>query len=352
MRTFLRLMALLITLLAVFMLPFALFGFEIGQILFSPAAMLDLVASEVIGPSPTNVLSETLLEALPEEWGINSESMLGKALISATRQPGANTTLLPMDLQIEYAAQGLDSFYAWLDGPEPLPVLELDMVPLKSHLNQSAEPLVGDVLELLPLCSAEESLALLATLFDALLGGEATLDSLPPCLPAVIPAETVAPAAGELLRSQIALIPDSVVLENLVQASSERMLQIKNRLLLAEGALRWGWLPVFFLLLIAALLGGQTSDGIAFWLGGSLIAGGILTYLITLVPIGWWLALILPQLRNWPLILQVPGAALSGLIVDMAADSTVWWAVGLAIGGIVLLILGLLFHRFAKKPAF
>jgi hypothetical protein len=257
-----------------------------------------------------------------------------------------------MDLQIEYAAQGLDSFYAWLDGPEPLPILELDMVPLKSHLNQSAEPLVTDVLELLPLCTAEESLSLLATVFDALLGGEATLDSLPSCLPAVIPAETVAPAAGELLRSQIALIPDTVLLENLVQTSPERMQQIKNRLLLAEGALRWSWLPVLFLLLIAALLGGQTSDGIPLWLGGSLLAGAVLTYLITLVPIGWWLALILPQLRSWPLVLQVPGAALSGLILDMAADSTVWWAAGLALAGSFLLLLGMILRRSTKRPAF
>lgn len=352
MRTFLRLMALLITLVALFVLPFALFGFEIGQILFSPPAMLDLIASEVIGPSPTNVLSETLLESLPAEWGLNSESMLGQALLSATGQPTAQTTLLPMDLQIEYAAQGLDSFYAWLDGPDPLPTLELDMVPLKAHLNQSAEPLVSDVLELLPLCTAEESLALLATVFDALLGGEAKIDALPPCLPAVIPVETVAPAAGELLRSQIALIPDGVVLENLVQTSPERMQQIKNRLLLAEGALRWSWLPVLFLLLIAAVLGGQTADGIPFWLGGSLIAGALLTFLITLVPTGWWLAIILPQLRNWPLVLQVPGAALSGLIFAMAADATVWWAVGLAAVGIILLIVGFFLRQTSKKPAF
>ena len=61
-------------------------GFQIGQIVFSPEAMLNLVAVEVIGPSQTNVMAETLLKSLPAELGINNESTLGKALSSAAAQ--------------------------------------------------------------------------------------------------------------------------------------------------------------------------------------------------------------------------------------------------------------------------
>lgn len=352
MRTFLRLIALIITLIAVLMLPFALFGFQIGQIIFSPQAMLNLVASEVIGPSQANIVAQTLLQSLPVEWGIDTQSTLGQALTAATQQTAVQTALLPMDLQIEYAAQGIDSFYTWMDSTDPMPILELDMLPLKSHYSQNAGSLVNNILTMLPLCTAEESLALVGTVFDALLGGEAVLETIPSCLPAIIPVETIAPAAGELLRGQIALIPDTVVLDNLVQATPQRMQEIKSSLQLTKGALQWSWLPILFLLLIAALVGGQTKEGVPAWFGSSLVAGGILTFLITLVPSSWWLALIIPQLTGWSLILQVPAVALSGLIFEMAGEATVWLAAAVAILGILFLFLAFFLRRSVKKSAF
>ncbi len=348
MRLFLRLIAILITLLAVLMLPFALFGLQIGQIIFSPERMLNLIASEVIGPNQGNIIAETLLQSLPGEWGIEPESTLGQALSLVTEQTAVQTSLLPMELQIEYAAQGINSFYSWLDGPNPMPLLALDMLPLKSHLAQSSEPLVNDIFSSLPLCTAEESLGLLSTVFDAILGGEAVLESLPTCLPAIVPVETVAPAAVELLRSQIALIPDSVVLDNLVQATPERMLEIKSNIQLTKGALQWSWLPILFLLLIAAFIGGQTVDGVPRWLGWSLLAGGVLTFLITLVPGRWWLNITLHLLVDWPLILQVPAVASSGLIFEMAGQATVWLAVALVILGILFIILAFFLQRNQK----
>ena len=111
----------------------------------------------------------------------------------------------------------------------------------------------------------------------------AILDTLPSCLPTIIPVETVAPAAGELLRQQLANIPDTIVLENLVQATPESMQELKGRLQLTKGALQWSWLPILFLLIIGALAGGQTQDGVPRWLGWSLVAAGVLIFLLTFI---------------------------------------------------------------------
>jgi hypothetical protein len=349
MRTFLRFIAAIITLIAVLLLPLSLFGFYVGQILFSPESMLNLVASQVIGPSQTNLLAETLLQSLPPQWGIDNDSTLGRALSSAVEQAEIQGTLLPLELQVEYAAQGINSFYSWLEGPDPMPVLELDMRPLKSHIHQNAGGVVNSVLDLLPVCTAEESLALAATLIDTVLGGEAILDSLPSCLPAIIPVETVVPAAIELLRQQLANIPDTVVLENLVQATPESMHELKGRLQLTKGALQWSWLPILFLLIIGALAGGQTRDGVPRWLGWSLVAAGILTFLVTLIPPSGWLAVTVPLLAGWPLILQVPVVAILGPLFEQAGQSTVWLAIALVILGIILLVLAVFLRRQEAK---
>ena len=351
MRPFLRLIAFLITLIAVFMLPVALFGFQIGQILFSQEAMLELVTGKNVGPAPADTISAALLQSLPEAWGIDAESTLGQALTVVTEQSAIPTAFLPMDLKSEYASQTLESFYTWLDGPEPLPVLRLDMLPLKSQLQQSAADLVNIVLEELPLCTAAESLSLLSTVFDAIVRGEAVLETMPSCLPAIIPAETVAPAASNLLQAQIGLIPDQVTLENLVRATPERMQEIKTSLQLTRRALQWSWLPILFLLLIAALAGGQTRGGVPRWLGWSLVAGGALTFLITLVPSRWWAAAAIPQLTSWPLILQVPAITLAPAIFATAAQATVWLAVALLIMGLLFLFLSYFLRRSAAKAA-
>jgi hypothetical protein len=350
MRTFLRFIAAIITLVAVLLLPLSLFGFQIGQILFSPESMLNLIAGQVIGPSQTNLLAETLLQSLPPQWGIEDDSTLGRALSTAVEQVEIQGTLLPMELQVEYAAQGLNSFYAWLEGPDPMPVLELDMQPLKSHIHQNADGVVNNVLDLLPICTAEESLAMAAMLIDALLGGEAILDTLPSCLPAIIPAETVAPAAGELLRQQLTNIPDTIVLENLVQATPESMQELKGRLQLGKAALQWSWLPILFLLIIGAFVGGQTRDGVPLWLGWSLVAAGVFTFLLTLIPPSGWLVVMVPQLAGWPLILQVPAVAMLGPLFEQAGQSTVWLAVALLCLGCILVLLAVLLRRREPKP--
>ncbi len=349
MRPFLRLIAFLITLIAVLLLPVVLFGFQIGQIVFSQEAMLGLVAGETAGPAPADTISQALLQSLPEAWGIDADSTLGQALSTFTEQSAIPTAFLPIDLKREYAAQTLKSFYAWLDGPEPLPVLRLDMLPLKTQLQQSAADLVNDILEKLPLCTAEESLGLLSTVFAAIMRGEAVLQTIPSCLPAIIPVETVAPAASKLLQAQIGLIPDQVILENVVRATPERMQEIKNSLRLTRSALQWSWLPILFLLLIAALAGGQTRDGVPRWLGWSLVASAALTFLITLVPSSWWAAAIIPQLTGWPLILRLPAITLAPAIFATAAQATLWLAVALLITGLLLLFLSFFLRQSPSK---
>jgi hypothetical protein len=349
MRTFLKLIAILITLIALLLLPFALYGFQVGQIIFSPQTMLNLIATEVIGPSQTNIITDTLLESLPAAWGIEDGSPFDQIVDEVIEHTARRTALLPLDLQIEYTAQTLNSLYGWLEGPDPLPVVTLNMVPLKSHLNRNAGTFANDILARMSVCSAEESLALLATVFDAVLSGEAILETMPPCLPAIIPVKTVAPAVDGLLRSQIRLIPETITLDNLVLATPARMQEIKSNLQLMKGLLQWSWMPVLFLLIIAALIGGQTRDGVPFWLGASLIIGSLLTFLITLVPARWWLAVSIPRLIGLPLILQVPAAVVSGPVFTMAAEATLWFAAALLILGVLFTILGFILRRPRPK---
>ncbi len=349
MRMFMRLIAAGITLIAIVLLPLALFGYQLGQTLYSPKAMLNLVATHVIGPSQSNLLTETVLRSLTAQLGLAEDSVVGGALVRAAEQTDLHASILPADLQLTYAAQGINAFYSWLEGPEPMPVLLLDMRPLKDHIGRNSSGLVETVLEQVPLCTAEESLGLAFGLLDSLLSGEAILESIPDCLPEILPMDAVAPAAGALLQQQLTIIPDSIVLDNLITASPESMIEIKERLQLTKGILQWSWLPFVFLLLIAALVGGQTSDGIPRWLGVSLLLTALSTFLFSLVPASWWVAAIGTQMTNWPILLKVPALAIMGTVFEQAQQSLFWFVIGMVILGVILFVLAAILGRRKTK---
>ena len=351
MRLFMRILAASIILIVVILLPLTLFAYQVGHILYSPKEMLNLFAVHVIGPSQSNLLTETILRSLPDQLGIAPDSIVGQTFSRAADQKELHGSILPSELQLAYAAQGINAFYNWLDGPDPMPVLELQMEPIKSYLGGNTAALVETVLEQIPVCTLDESLALASGFLGGLLSGEGVVDSIPPCLPALVPIDTIAPVAGELIRQQITLIPNTIVLDKLVTASPEYMLQLKGKLQLAKGVLQWSWLPFVFLLLIAAILGGQTNDGIPRWLGWSLILTSFSTFVFTLVPISWWLSATATRLADWPLLFRGPALVILDTVYSEAQKPLFWVAIVMMILGIVSLTMAFFIKRRQPKMA-
>jgi hypothetical protein len=351
MRPLMRTLAAGITLIVIFLLPLALFAFQVGQILYSPQAILNLVAVHIIGPSQSNLLTETLLRSIPSQLGIDDDTVVGKAFIQAAEQTELQASILPSDLQLTYAAQGINAFYSWLEGPDPLPVLALDMNPIKDHMGQNMAGLVQTVLEEVPTCTAEESLAMASDFLGAILSGEDALESMPACLPEIVPLDTIAPAASALVQQQVSLIPETIILDNLVSASPETMIELKERLQLTKGILLWSWLPFVFLLLIAAFVGGETRDGVPRWLGWSLIVTGFSTFLFSLIPASWWVTATAPLFVGWLLLFRAPALLVLGTVYNEAQQPLIWFALGMAILGIALLLLAAFLKRGQSKMA-
>lgn len=349
MRLFMRLIAAFIILIVVILLPLTLFAYQVGHILFSPQSMLNLVAEQIVGPSQSNLVTQTFLQSLPAELGIAEDSVVGKALANAAQRTDINSSLLPSDLQLIYAAQGINAFYDWLGSSDPMPVVRLDMAPFKAHLQDNTVELVGTILEGVPVCNGLESLSLATELLNAVLSGQAILDALPACLPEIIPLDSITPAIGGLLNEQINLIPQTIVLDNLFTASPEAMLKLKERLHLAQGIMLWSWLPFVFLLLIASFIGGQTKDGVPLWLGLSLILTAISTLVVSLIPPGWWLTATAPWLADWTIIFRVPALLILNSVYDEASQVLIWLAAGMVLVGILLILLAMIFKRRQPK---
>ncbi len=349
MRLFMRIIAAAITLIVVIFLPLSLFAYQVGNILFSPQSMLNLVAEHVIGPSQSNLLTETFLRSLPAEIGVAEDSIVGLAFNQAAERTDIHGSLFPAELQLTYAAQAINSFYEWLERPDPSPHLRFDMSPLKDHLQNNTVGIVQVVLQEVPVCTTTESLSLASELLGAILEGEVIFEELPTCLPEILPMETVIPAISGLLQQQVNLIPQSITFDSLITASPQSLAELKGRLQLAGGFLQWSWLPFAFFLLIASFVGGQTRDGVPRWLGWSLLLLGATTFIIGVIPVNFWLAITMPQLADWSPLFRLPAIFILGAVYDDARQGLFWFSLAMIIVGAGMLVLAMILKRSPAK---
>lgn len=351
MRLLLRIIAIMITLIVVFLLPISLFIFQVGNILFSPQSMLNLVADHVIGPSQSNLVTETFLRGLPAELEVPDDSIVGLALNQAADRTDIHGSLFPSELQLIYAAQGINAFYDWLDGPNPAPQLRLDMNPFKDHLQNNTVGIVQVVLQEVPVCTAAESIAAASELLGAILGGEVIFEDLPSCLPEILPMETVVPAVSDLLQQQINLIPQTITFDGLITASPQALVELKAQIQLAKGFVQWSWLPFVFLLIIASIIGGQSKDGIPLWLGVSLLLLAGSTFLTTLLPVNIWLAFSSPQLSDWSPLFRIPTLFILAAVYEDAGQGLLWFSLAMTLLGLGMILLALIIKRSQAKSA-
>lgn len=349
MRNFLRILALLMTLIVVLLIPFSLFGRAIGTNLSSPPTILNLLAENVVGPNLiVDIISDTIREA-PSRIGLANDSVLNPAFQYASEQRELYNLLLPPEIQIQYSAQLLENFFLWYNSSDPTPYLILDMRPYRNHIADSSPQIIASIINLLPACSAEESLGLAGSILSGLLSGEGTIEVMPTCIPPIVPLETIASGVVTLLRQQVRNIPETVIIDDLFEAPSASLLELKSRLHLLEGFLMWSWIPVLFLLLIAAYIGGQTLDGFLRWLGWSLLGSSISTLLFSFIPSTWWTAVVSLQIDDWPTLFERPATAFLFGLFELSKQPLLWFAFTFLVSGIILIVIGYFFRSRSQK---
>ena len=149
MRTFLRILALLLTIVVVVLIPLVIFSNQIGQNLFDPGTLLNLAAEKVIGPGLTIDIISNAIQKAPEALQLPPDSILVPVFHFASEQYDFYQLLFPQELQISYAAQFFENLFLWYRGSDPLPYLILDMRPFQDHLSQNSSRVIASLLQML-----------------------------------------------------------------------------------------------------------------------------------------------------------------------------------------------------------
>ncbi len=155
-----RITASLLAVLFVITLPFTVVGQSAAQMIFSPEAVTDLVASSLIG---SGFLERYLLEtAFPGDLAPGGEAdALGFAealqYLSPAERQMIIQQIVPDGWVEDQITTSVEAVFRWIDDESPVPEIKLDLVPIKDRLiDGGIEDFAEMVVDSWPSCSPEQ----------------------------------------------------------------------------------------------------------------------------------------------------------------------------------------------------
>lgn len=334
----LRFFALLIVGLGILLLPLMLLGRAAGDVVFSPETLLTLVAENALDDDTIQeVLKTTVIQKLDDE-SIPPDSELGKIVAYAVDFPQLRQTILPRELLVELARQTIINGFTWLDGPEVYPNFSYNFGQIKTHISSNGPEIVEATLNVLPSCTAEETLGLAAQLLGSLLGGGETAVTIPVCIPDQLPREPLIEFVGGVINEQASLLPENGTINPATNLSEASITRLKASLRLAQVVSRWGWVAPLTLLLVGVMLGYASGQSAFRWAGWSLLSAGLLTALISLAVYYFTPFMVESAARGAPALFYSPVKATVGAGIELMKRPLLWETAVQIVLGIVALI--------------
>lgn len=349
MREFIRVLSALTALLAALLLPLALFGYNFGQVAYSREALLAVVTTEAFS---LRVVEEARAAALADaaEGALTVDNLVVHTVASlAEVSPELRELLLPRAFLEELARQIIDDGFAWYEGTETVPVFALDLQPFTGYWRSNVPQMVDTTLALLPVCTPEEVANQFGSLLGSLLGGELRLDTMPTCVPEIVPVDLIAQPAEQLLYQQLEVLPESFTFDATLGLTPEGLTWLKSRLHTTELLMQWGAVFLLFLLFLGAVFAGSRLRDSLKWLGALLLLAAFLTLLLGGYILLLWQPTVFPFLSSWPDLLRLPLAAIFNGLVRQAAEPLLPQALFGFLLGLLLLLGGWLVGRTSGK---
>jgi hypothetical protein len=344
------LLALALALVVVLTLPLTVLAHDIGQVVFSPGELADLVVGRIVDSGwLKGIVRDRILfgELLPPDPGGGFN--LGEALryLEPTEVDRILDILLPPEWAGDQVSGILESLSAWLENAQPTPALSLDLQPLKDRLiSGGAAQLVEAIVDSWPACTTEQVNQMIA----AGVGGSET--PLFFCEPPEPHRSLLTTGATQTLVQQARALPSRLALGSAGTSqatpgmSLEQILAFKERIRLARALSGWGWiLPLSLLGLIMALVV-RSWRHLAKWWGTPLFVGGLLTLLILITFGGLANRYLLPALA-----LSTMPAVLSSMLTGVMEGLVAAVVRRLLLHGMVITLAGALLLLVSRGKA-
>ena len=281
-----KIAAIILLVIFVFGLPVSLFVKNVGDTLFSPEKIGELVVDNIISDTalPKSIKKAMVAQVRHGAAGFTLEQRL---MLSMTGSVDEREWVALLDLaipeqeRVELTAQATEAFFIWLDSDQAYPELVIPTGEYAAAFESHAEEIIPWVYDstLFPGCSEEQEARYARGEFGS------DLKSLISCRPAAESRAQLIPHAAELLRKEIQSqdIPQTVSLSeelNKAQLTPEKMSLQKKKINTLRTLTHGVWLLPLLLLSGALACAVRSCNALAAWLKWPLVATGLLGLLM------------------------------------------------------------------------
>ncbi len=345
-----RITASLLAVLFVITLPFTVVGQSAAQMIFSPEAVTDLVASSLIG---SGILERYLLEtAFPGDLASGGEAdalAFAEALqyLSPAERQMIIQQIVPDGWVEDQITTSVEAVFRWIDDESPTPEIKLDLVPIKDRLiDGGIEDFAEMVVDSWPSCSQEQ----INVMRKAAVRGEDLEFEL--CEPPEPFRTRGVEIASIVLYEWIRESPSSIAFQEEPDESLEEIMAFKDQIQFLRAVMRFGWFLPFTLLGLIMALTIRSLRNLGNWWGIPMTFGGSVTILTALIIAGSWKEAFIrnaPFLReSGEVIAQVARFALNELI-DSIVGRTFFFGLVIIALGVGMIIVSRLVRRDVSK---
>lgn len=314
-----RFFAWVIMIFVVLLMPLALFGRAVGQLLFteeglSRALSQNLLDEDVFASVAEEIVSESIITGTGES---PEDAYFSQVLTNLDHESWVQVTSLvaPADLMRTTSRDFFSGFYNWLEGETVAPDFSVDLEPWKANIEASKIEVVEVFLDTIPNCSPSDVVA-----FNS-------AEDLPFCKPPEPHYSNLLDEISTEISTTLVDLPEEFSLFGDDFAGQQETLQgvarAKQILLLVRSTLRLGWVVVFILFLLAIPMGARSLPGFFKWSGIPLLLAGIgallLSVIVSMFGGGVLAGLSAPAFSEMPSAVVTPlNAVMTGVVTGIA----------------------------------
>jgi len=288
MRSFLtwvsRALAVFFAVTVVITIPLTLAGFQAGKVIFNPELMkavsMEGITEGDLLPRVVDDVMQRWIEG--EEGEMDDDPALKELFLRLDRAEWERVTaiLLPDEVLAEFTANVVDGLYTWLDSPDPLPAITLDLSLVRARLTGPPGASLAQIFfASLPPCGSEEVEAFIRD--PSLFQSPSEVFELS-CKMPELPRKQQIEVYKLVLAHLVAEIPSRVqVAEEFGSEevdSEENIATLKHLLRIIRWGAQWSWVVPLICLFLVALFGVRSIGGLGGWWGIPITIGSAFSF--------------------------------------------------------------------------
>jgi hypothetical protein len=274
-----KFIAVVLMVILVIFLPITLLIQGVGSLLLSPGKMVELLEENIIDAEVIASVAQN--EVNRRDFNQEQDNPAADIVVEGLRNLDHDKwvelirLVAPPKLINETIEEGLVGYYRWVDSPDAVPEVQIDLEDWKSTLITNFVPALELIMYALPECTDAQQ--------NQFFTNGNLAENLPSCRPTDPVYGIFIEQAGTTFPALIEDLPDEYTLGSELEEENIEWSAAKKNLQTFAFVTQASWILMLIIFVVAIPMGARSLSGVFKWAGWPIILAGILTLILAVL---------------------------------------------------------------------